>query len=47
MQIEIGDVLLNTVLMIILVGWGLGRVIEVWLNVVSKIKGLRKKETEE
>ena len=47
MQIELGDTILNTVLMIILVGWGIARVFEVWLNVFEKIKTLRKKEIKE
>ena len=48
MQIEIGDALLNTILLVILVGWGLARVAEVWLNVFEKIKKLwKRKEREE
>lgn len=38
MQIELGDTILNTVLMIILVGWGIARLLEVWLNVYVRIK---------
>lgn len=44
MQIELGGTILNTILMIILVGWGIARVFEVWLNVYESIKYLKKKE---
>ena len=47
MQIELGDTVLNTVLWIIIIGWGIARLLEVWLNVFTRIKKLLKKEIKE
>ena len=47
MQIEIGNEIFNTILLVILVGWGFARVAEVWLNVFEKIKKLWKRKERE